>query len=248
MPSQYANGRMAPEPPRYDVQSQPRPGVVRLESSTPLTPEQQIALSDERAKQDASKYRDLIDAIRARGREGPRPESMPFDQRTGEIVRENPYGEPALRPYTPEEARLAKQAQETQRLYGQPSAHPLTDQAASLPAYEYAYKPGFGERTDTRFTGPMAQDLQKLRSTRPAVVTDPNTGLKGVDTARLTLSNTAMISDLARLEKEKAAELEALKAKQGKGMAKGKAKPEGFDELVAALRARGKELPPPGQF
>lgn len=57
----YLYGTPIPQPqPQYDVQSTPRPGVTRLETSTPIPPEQQAQLSDERSKR---KIRSLEGAL-----------------------------------------------------------------------------------------------------------------------------------------------------------------------------------------
>jgi pyruvate/oxaloacetate carboxyltransferase len=56
--------------------------------------------------------------------------------------------------------------------------------------------------TSVEHNGPMAQDIEKVNPA--AVVDDPKTGYKTVDTGRLALMNAGAIADLAR-------EVEALK-------------------------------------
>ncbi len=79
---------------------------------------------------------------------------------------------------------------------------------ASLPAFSYQYDkqhqdPMAQARADGRddYVGPMAQDMLKNKVTSPSVLKGPD-GLLRVDTGRLTLGNTAAISDLARKVKE----------------------------------------------
>lgn len=64
--------------------------------------------------------------------------------------------------------------------------------------YSYDYKdPGSFGAGAGRFFGPMAQDLEKSEAGRSVVKTGPD-GLKIVDTSRLSLVNTAAISEIQR--------------------------------------------------
>lgn len=86
--------------------------------------------------------------------------------------------------------------------------HPAAKAMAELPAFTYKYKEGQQDpnavaRADGQddYVGPMAQDMLKNRVTSPAVLKGED-GLLRVDTGRLTLGNTAALSDLARQVEE----------------------------------------------
>jgi len=66
------------------------------------------------------------------------------------------------------------------------------------PAYSYHYKdPNAPGMAPGRHFGPMAQDLERTPLGASAVKTDPN-GMKMVDTGRLTMINSAALSNMAR--------------------------------------------------
>ena len=81
--------------------------------------------------------------------------------------------------------------------YRRQGGEPRVDLRGS-PGYSYQYKdpnaPGAAPGTHV---GPMAQDLEKSPATAGSVVTGPD-GVKRVDPGRLTLTNTAAISDQQR--------------------------------------------------
>lgn len=85
-------------------------------------------------------------------------------------------------------------------LFGEESGASLVDCIAKLNAYRFKYKPEFqgkpGVDGDTH-VGVMAQELEKNEAT-PNVVEEDVDGLKMVNTKELTLSNTAIISELAQ--------------------------------------------------
>lgn len=65
--------------------------------------------------------------------------------------------------------------------------------------YSYEYKePNAPGAKPGRQYGPMAQDLEKTPAGASVVEMDPNTGMKRVDTNRLTMVNTAAISEQQR--------------------------------------------------
>lgn len=74
----------------------------------------------------------------------------------------------------------------------------ISDLVTNIEPYLYDYKdPSYPGADDKEHIGPMAQDLEKNPVTKDAVNEDEN-GIKHVDTNRLTLSNTALIADLAK--------------------------------------------------
>lgn len=102
----------------------------------------------------------------------------------------------------------AKNKEKLERLFGGDGA---IDAFSKIDAYVYNYKPEVQNRMGgekgvdgaTHF-GPIAQDLAKNPVTSGTVHKDDESGFLTVDTKQLTLTNTAMISQLAR----KVAELE----------------------------------------
>lgn len=80
----------------------------------------------------------------------------------------------------------------------------ILDDYSKIDAYAYKYNKKahdlYGNQKgidDELHVGPMAQDLEKTNSTKASVSEDPN-GYKEVDIRKLTLSNTAAISELVR--------------------------------------------------
>lgn len=80
----------------------------------------------------------------------------------------------------------------------------ILDDYSKIDAYAYKYNKEahdlYGNQKgidDEVHVGPMAQDLEKNESTKAAVSEDPN-GYKEVDIRKLTMSNTAAISELTR--------------------------------------------------
>jgi hypothetical protein len=80
----------------------------------------------------------------------------------------------------------------------------ILDDYSKIDAYAYKYNKKahdlYGNQKgidDEVHVGPMAQDLEKNESTKAAVSEDPN-GYKEVDIRKLTMSNTAAISELTR--------------------------------------------------
>ena len=96
----------------------------------------------------------------------------------------------------------AKNKEKLERLFGGDGA---IDAFSKIDAYVYNYKPEVqskytGEKGvdgETHF-GPIAQDLAKNPVTSGTVHRDEESGYLTVDTRQLTLTNTAMISQLAR--------------------------------------------------
>ncbi|MDE2103340.1 MAG: hypothetical protein KGL39_39230 [Patescibacteria group bacterium] len=89
-------------------------------------------------------------------------------------------------------------------------SHPVSKAMEQVPAYTFRHKPEFAAETNAKFglplnseygnrlqTGVMAPDLAKNPVTQSAVIKDKN-GMERVDTGRLTMTNTAAVSDLAR--------------------------------------------------
>src|SRR5574344_109235 len=81
----------------------------------------------------------------------------------------------------------------------------ITEDMAKINAYLFKYKPeaqakfnGQHGVDDKEHIGVMAQELEKNPVTSSAVATDPNSGFKMVDTDKLTMANTAAISELAK--------------------------------------------------
>lgn len=115
----------------------------------------------------------------------------------------------------PPTARFAPEQPDTARL----DAYRGNDQAPAIdlrPArgYEYEYlDPNMPGAAPGRHTGPMAQDLLKSPATA-ATVQDSPTGLQ-VDTPRLTMVNTAAISEQQRKNDDLQAQLDALSAGNG---------------------------------
>lgn len=105
------------------------------------------------------------------------------------------YGSAAVSDEELKHKRLAK-------LFGDNGA---LDAFSKIDAYVYNYndkaKQLYGNErgvdNETHF-GPMAQDLAKNPVTEGTVHTDPETGYLNVDTKQLTLTNTAMIAQMAR--------------------------------------------------
>jgi hypothetical protein len=62
----------------------------------------------------------------------------------------------------------------------------------------FRYKPEFSDGDPGVHYGVMAQDLEKSREGAKVVEEDPATGMKQVDAGRLTMLNTAALSDLER--------------------------------------------------
>jgi len=105
------------------------------------------------------------------------------------------YGAPAVSDEELKHKRLAK-------LFGEGGA---LDAFSKIDAYVYNYndkaKQLYGNERgvdDETHFGPMAQDLAKNPVTEGTVHTDPETGYLNVDTKQLTLTNTAMIAQMAR--------------------------------------------------
>lgn len=95
-----------------------------------------------------------------------------------------------------------------------PEAVPQADLRPAQ-GYSYQYKdpqqPGAAPGTHY---GPMAQDLEKTPAGASVVSTNPQTGLKQIDTDRLSLVNSSAISDLQRKQDELQAMLDYGYAKQ----------------------------------
>jgi hypothetical protein len=71
--------------------------------------------------------------------------------------------------------------------------------------YEYAYKDP-ERHGEGRYVGPMAQDLEQL----PGVVEQDGDGTKTINAPRLTLANTAALSEQQRRDEEDRKRLERL--------------------------------------
>lgn len=71
--------------------------------------------------------------------------------------------------------------------------------------FEYSYKDP-GKHGEGRYVGPMAQDLEHL----PGVVKQDPSGTKVIDAPRLTLANTAALSEIQRKQDEQDQRLRAL--------------------------------------
>lgn len=134
------------------------------------------------------------------------------------------------------EAELGKRAEyPTPRAYGAPptarfpdvqAEHPLVATAADTPTYSWRYKPEYAAQSNLqrglpptapegyqRRVSPMAQDLERNPVTAPAVQTGPD-GMKRVDTGQLTMSNSAILSDLARMAEEQDARIRQIEARR----------------------------------
>jgi hypothetical protein len=77
----------------------------------------------------------------------------------------------------------------------QAAESPIADLHRKAKGYQYRYKAGVGQDTDTVHWGPMAGDLQKSPIGKSLVKTLPS-GLRVVDANRLTMTNHAAISEM----------------------------------------------------
>jgi len=188
---------------------------IGTQSAPPI---EEVVMSDVNAKQVESDermktdMRPLLDSIKARGREM-RGEVSPGSTAS--------YGGPAS---------------------SSTASFPLTEQAAEIPAYKFRYKEPYAQQYgEGPRVGVMAQDLERVPATAPTVQTGPD-GLKRVDAGQLTMTNTAMISDLAR----RLGEFEKMAALKEKGASKAKPKDKATDQdIIDAIRALKSEMPRP---
>jgi hypothetical protein len=89
------------------------------------------------------------------------------------------------------------------------SAPPAVDlRPAQGYSYEYKNPNDPGAKPGTQY-GPMAQDLEKTPAGRSVVETNPQTGMKQVDTSRLTMVNTAALAEQQKKIDELMAMLDA---------------------------------------
>ena len=183
------------------------------ESSSPLD-----AISSETAKDTTEpvgeqentnkKWKDLSweekrtrinDVVNTAGNIMEKMKGLKTDQKTGSNVTpvDVPnYGSPAVSDGT------LKNKEKIERLFQGDNA---IDAFSKIDAYVYKYNQKAqnaysGEKgvDDSTHFGPIAQDLGKNPVTSGTVHKDPDTGYLEVDTRQLTLTNTAMISQLAR--------------------------------------------------
>jgi hypothetical protein len=210
-------------PPMYDVTSKPRPGVLRVESSQPVSEYDQARLaqtttSDENAKRlrgmlDAAEnrliaYEDMFGALpRATGN------TDEWAQRAGESSGIRPQSLDMAQGPRPMAARAGRIDPITVENIPRGS-YPLAKQAAAIPSAAWNYDPQHaaqanvknGQPPDAPFgrmqkTGPMAQDLLRVPATRGAVMQGPD-GMLQVDGGQVAMSGLGMIGDLARQNAE----------------------------------------------
>lgn len=103
---------------------------------------------------------------------------------------------------TKDASSLAMSDERCKELFGSTN---LIDAIAEIDAYKYKYKDSV--QNDPRFKdagvddkthyGPMAQDLENNPVTNATVITDQATGAKMVDTKKLSLTEFAIITELA---------------------------------------------------
>ena len=92
--------------------------------------------------------------------------------------------------------------------------------AQRSPGYSYEYTPAMqalGAPAGQRY-GVMAQDLERTPAGRSVVQRDPATEMRVVDTAGLTLQNTAAIGQLAREREEERREQEKRRSDERKAL------------------------------
>lgn len=85
-------------------------------------------------------------------------------------------------------------------IYGDSLDDRILDDFARLSAIDFRYKDEAQSEygcDDRRHTGVIAQDLESTPSTESTVIEGPD-GVKMVDTAQLTMADTAAISEMAR--------------------------------------------------
>lgn len=123
----------------------------------------------------------------------------------------------------------------------QPSQGKATEAIRSAPAYSYEYKPGMGPPGPQ--VGPMAQDLERTPEGRQSVVNTPDG--KAIDAGRLTLTNTAALSEQQQEIDRLKRDAEALKRSGNWDQWYGNSPSDGSDQLAAleqqaaALRSSG---------